>query len=230
MKRFLLGLSLLFSFVSIHAQEIKRTDPSFEDFLPLLKSTGYEVFNFDISSLKDSTYNISFETKEYVNGVLVHDSSKDKYQFFITNRDMISDLSEEQQKEILANNSAYDAENDIFKLAKKITVGFIPAADSLKKYSVTIENMGTFGNSLKLKPIESPNFNNRYAYDARPFKVDKIEIGGFTPLVLIGSYWYDSNNGFIRFCGESEFSKDLSSKSLKLVPHFYVLGIMVVKR
>lgn len=164
-----------------------------------------------------------------MDGVLVHDSSQDRFQMYVTNRDMISDLPEAQQKNILAGNSAYDAENDILRLAKKITVGFVPAADSLKKFNVDIENMGTFGNTLHLKPLKAPNFENSYAYDVRPFKVDTIEIGGFTPLVLIGSYWYDSKNDIIRFCGEREFTKDLSSKSLKLVPHFYVLGIKVIK-
>lgn len=229
MKRLLSGFIILFSYANIQAQEIKRIDPSFDDFLPILKSVGYEMFSFDISSLGNSTYNIAFITREYADGVLVHDSSQDDFQYIVTNRDMLSILPEEQQKEVLEKNLAYDAENGIWKLANKITIGFVPAADSLKKYSVNIENMGSLGSTLKLKPLNAPGFNNQYMYDIRPFKVDTIEIGGFTPLVLIGSFWYDSKFDIVRFCGEMEFSKDLSSDTLKLVPHYYVIGIKVEK-
>ena len=124
------------------------------------------------------------------------------FQAIAWNRIMISGFPEEQQKEILANNSASDAENGIYRLAKKINVGLIPSADSLKRLDITIENVANF-------------------------IVDTIEIGGFTPLVLIGSYWYDSEAKLARFCGEEEFDKDLSSDTLKKVPHYYVFGIKV---
>lgn len=227
MKRFLTAFTILLSSVSVQAQEIKRTAPSFDDFLPLLKSAGYELFSFDISSLKDNTYSITFVTEEYVDGVLVHDSSRDDFQITVTNRKRISDFPEEDQKKILMGNSAYDAENDIYKLARKINVGFVPASDSLKKCNITIENIASFVKDFPLKPLNAPGFGVMYMYDIRPFAVDRIETGVFTPLVLIGSFWYDSRFEIIRFCGEEEFPKDLSSETLKSSPHFYVLGIKV---
>ena len=131
MKRFLSVVTVLLVSASIQAQEIKRINPSFEDLLPLLKSAGYELFSFDISSLQDNTYSISLVTKESVDGVLVHVSSLNDFQVTAWNRIMISEFPEEQQKEILANNSASDAENGIYRLAKNINVGLIPSADSL---------------------------------------------------------------------------------------------------
>ena len=80
---------------------------------------------------------------------------------------------------------------------------------------------------LSLKPLNAPRYSNKYWYNIRPFIVDTIEIGGITPLVLIGSYWYDSEAKLARFCGEEEFDKDLSSDTLKKVPHYYVFGIKV---
>ena len=67
-------------------------------------------------------------------------------------------------------------------------------------------------------------------YDYFPFKVDKIQLGEFIPLVMLGSYWFDEEAGFFRFCGEDELEADLSSKILSLVPHYYVFGMSVTKR
>lgn len=68
-----------------------------------------------------------------------------------------------------------------------------------------------------------------YMYDYRPFKVGAIQLGEFIPLVLFGSYWYDEEAGFFRFCGEDELEPDLSSKMVASIPHYYVLGICVTK-
>lgn len=94
-----------------------------------------------------------------MDGVLVHDSSRDDFQITVTNRKRISDFPEEDQKKILMGNSAYDAENDIYKLARKINVGFVPAPDSLKKCNITIENIASFVKDLSSETLKSsPHF------------------------------------------------------------------------
>ncbi|MBR7026190.1 MAG: DUF5041 domain-containing protein [Bacteroidales bacterium] len=57
-----------------------------------------------------------------------------------------------------------------------------------------------------------------------------VRTDGFTPLLLFGSYWYDEQNKVVRFCGENSFPSDMSSPTLKLIPHYYVIGIYVIKK
>ena len=230
MKRFFFLLAFSLFFLNTNAQEIKSVESSFEDYLPLLKDAGFEMFSFDISSLKDETYKISFVTKEYVDGKLVFDSYRDDFLYVISNRTMLSEFPEDQQEQIIAENRAYDIEKSIYTLSKKISIGFAPAgADSLKKVRMIVENQGSSGQSLSLKPLNAPGFEGHYAYDIRPFKQDTIAIGDFTPLLLVGSFWYDEAHGIVRFCGENSFDKDMSSETLKLIPHYFVIGIRVEK-
>lgn len=202
-------------------------ETTLEDYITILNDAGFEAFAFDISSLKDDTYSIALVTKEYVRGRLVADSSNEPFSFAVTNRDMISDFSKAEREGILASGSAYDAEKGIYRLAGKITLGFSSTADSLKNVKVIVENMGAIGKKLALRQLEAPGFEGRYFYQVRPFRTDSFKEGEFTPLVLVGSYWYDINNGLIRFCTESEFDPDMSSESFSQIPHYYVLGVTV---
>lgn len=224
--------SILFAFLcaSAFAQNIQTVEPSFSDYLSVLKEAGFEVFSYDISALQDETYSISFVTREYVNGNLVEDSAADsRMSMTISNRIMLSDFPEDVQKSIVQEGRAASLEKGIYRLAEKISVGFIPASDSLKKVCLSVENLGSLRGSLKLKPITVPGRAKRYAYSIRPFRLERINIGDFTPLLLVGSYWYDEKNGIVRFCGEREFPADMSTPTLSHVPHYYVIGIRVEK-
>ena len=232
MKRFffimLTGALLCFH---ANAQELKRTEPDLSDYIPLLNAAGYEVFTFDISSLKEETYNIEFIIREYAGGALVEDPSDgERPRFFIRNRRMLSDFPEEYWNEIIAQGPIYDLDKGICTLGEKITIGFSPSADSLKTVTMMVENMGALKKSLALKPQTVSPGKEEYMYDYFPFKVDKIQLGEFIPLVMLGSYWFDEEADCFRFCGEDELEADLSSKILSLVPHYYVFGMSVTKR
>ena len=236
---FILLTGIIFGF-GANAQEVKRTEPDISDYIPLLNAAGYEVFTFDISSLSDETYNIELIVREYVDGALVEDPAQsDGPRFICRNRRMLSDFPEESWNEIIEQGPVYDLEKGILTLSKKISVGFSPSADSLKMASILVENIGALGKLLPLKAQKVPSglsaqtafgLGSKYMYDYRPFKVGAIQLGEFTPLVLLGSYWYDDEAGFFRFCGEDELEPDLSSKMITSIPHFYVLGIIVTKR
>ena len=72
MKRPLIAiLTGLLLCMNVNAQELKKATADFSDYISLLKKSGYEIYSFDISSLKDETYLISFMVKEYSNGELV---------------------------------------------------------------------------------------------------------------------------------------------------------------
>lgn len=229
MKQLLILISNILIGMSItaHAQELKRTEPVFSDYIPILKDAGYEVFSFDISSLKDDTYNIGFAVREYVMGELVPDPLEGA--FALTNRDMISGYSKGYQQKIIEEGLAYDVEKDVFKLYEKMTVGISPSADSLKNVSFSIGKY-RIGRDLPLKPMDAPGIvGKQFSYDTRPFKVDTISIGEFVPLVMLGTWWYDEDAQTIRFCGDEELAADMSSGMLKRIPHYYVIGVIVTR-
>lgn len=230
MKRPLIAIltGLLFC-VNVNAQELRTATTDFSDYISLLNKSGYEIYSFDISSLKDETYLISFMVKEYSNGELVQDKNKGGM-FLISNRDMIEDFPEESQKRIQSEGTAYDLEKGIYSLSEKLSIGFCPAIDSLRKVNMSVVNMGEMARNLAMKPLSAPGYEGRYLYDIRPFQLGNIQIGGFTPLLLFGSYWYDEQKRVVRFCGENAFSSDMSSPTLKLIPHYYVIGVYVMKK
>ena len=228
--RYIALLSGLLLCMGANAQELRRMEPEFSDYIPLLKAAGYEMFTFDISSLKDETYTIAFVTREYSKGELVSDSSRDGFTRTIANRKMISDFPEASQKRILDEGRAYDPEKGIYTLGEKISIGFYPAADSVKKAMLSVENMGSWGSTLRLQPLDAPGFEGQYHYDFRPFKVDTIRLGEFVPLLMVGSFWYDERFHIIRFCGEKELPADMSSEMLKMLPHYFLIGIVVNKK
>lgn len=214
-----------------NAQELKRTEPDLSDYIPLLNAAGYEVFTFDISSMNEETYNIEFIIREYAGGTLVEDPSNDELpRFFLRNRRMLSDFPEEYWNEIIAQGPIYDLDKGILTLGEKITIGFSPLADSLKTVTMMVENIGALKKPLALKSQTVSPGKEEYMYDYFPFKVDKIQLGEFIPLVMLGSYWFDEEAGYFRFCGEDELEADLSSKILSKVPHYYVFGMSVTKR
>lgn len=229
MKQLLILISNILIGMSItaHAQELKRTEPVFSDYIPILKDAGYEVFSFDISSLKDDTYNIGFAVREYVMGELVPDPLEGA--FALTNRDMISGYSKGYQQKIIEEGLAYDVERGVYKLYEKMTIGISPSADSLKNVSFSIGKY-RIGRALPLKPMDAPGIvGKQYSYDTRPFKVDTISIGEFVPLVMLGTWWYDEDAQTIRFCGDEELAADMSSGMLKRIPHYYVIGVIVTR-
>ena len=215
--------------MSAFAQEVKPIAPESSDYLPLLKAAGYEVYAYDISSLKDETYFFSVEIQEYVNGELVVPDEELGFTFSFTNRDMLSNFPEDQQEKIKAEGRAYDVEKGIYRLYTKMTVGFVPTSESEKSVALFFDGSMRYGTKLKLKEAAQPGYEGRYMYDVRPVKVEAFQPGTFIPLAVVGSYWFDERVGAFRFCGENEFPADLQSETLKLVPHYFVVGVRITK-
>ena len=119
-----------------------------------------------------------------------------------------------------------------FPIGEKLVIGFAPSSnDSAYVYSFQSVGGGGFNATLKLQPVFAPEMPTKqaYRYESRPFElVAPVEMGKFIPLVLFGSYWYESETGVSRFCGEKQINPDLSSDIIKSIPHFYVLGIKII--
>lgn len=140
-KIFFVFLILLFSVcMSMFGQTenvkvLKPVKATLEDYISLLSMNGYKALSFDISSLLDGQYKISFVVKEYENGNLIQDNlwPEEKLYLTRTNMTLLSDFPEESRKEIKPEEMA-DPDRGIYTMSKKITVGFAPGAnDSVKK-------------------------------------------------------------------------------------------------
>lgn len=229
MKRFYLLIALLMTgATSIMAQSIKRVDSNFSDYVKLLNASGYQAYTFDISELKDSTYKITLEVKEY------NSENKEPVEIKVLrtfkNRRMVKDfmwreIDEEEMKEI--KEEAIDFDNGVFSISEKIIIGLYPEnTDSIKNLLVNVENYGTSFCPLLLKKVHDEKYDKYfYIYSDRPFKVTDFKTNTFIPLVLYGSVWYDPIIEGCRFCGESEIDPEMTAEILKHIPNYYVIGV-----
>lgn len=220
-------VSLLIVVSYSFAQKLEPKKPELDDFISLLSRKGFEVLPFDISSLSDSRLNISFSIREYENGQKVRDNILPWSPTF-SNMMMLSDFNEDSRKEIHPEDMDCP-DRGIYRLSDKVTVGLTPENDSVKTVELSIDKMGSIAWKLPLKGQPDHRTGARYFnYTARPFVMGpKIEFNAFTPLVLVGSAWFDPDAELYRFCGENEISPDLSSRIISRIPHFYVIGITV---
>ena len=227
--------AMMIASTTLRAQEVKPIEASIEDYIALLNQNGYQAYSFDISPMKDTTYQVHFEVREYVADNL-EPVSIQPYGRGLKNRTMVKDffwreLSEEEVAEIKA--ASVDYENGVYSRSEKITVGFLPCEnDSTKVGRVFLDNQGNFGFSLKLKPINHyGTYDNQviYQYRTLPFKPSAFEEGKFIPLVAYTSFWFDAKYNIIRSCGASELDPDMSTEILKDTPHYYVIGVTLTE-
>lgn len=229
MNQFYFFIALLMTgATSILAQSIKRVDSNFSDYVKLLNASGYQAYTFDISELKDSTYKITFEVKEYNSESKEPVETKELGTF--KNRQMVKDfmwreIDEKEMEDI--KNSSIDFNNGVYSRGEKIIVGLYPEdTDSTKNLLVSVENYGTSIRHLFLKKVHDEKYDKYfYAYSDRPFKVTDFKTNTFIPLVLYGSVWYDPKIEMCRFCGESEIDPEMTAEILKHIPNYYVIGV-----
>lgn len=225
MKRIVSTLILVFATMCSFAQEIKSINATCDDYLSLLQNAGYNMFVYDISSLKNKATSIEFSAKEYVNDDLV--DSGDSFAVKLIHK--ISQFSEKGQKDIKATGIADDEENDIFRLATRLRIGFTPGVrNTVQEVQFEVvgkEPMALFRKRLKLRDNRVDKSHRELDYYTRPFKVDGFEKGKFIPLVLYASPWWDEKYKTYRFCGDKEIPSDLGSGILKHSPHYFIIGV-----
>ena len=235
MRKILFFIIAMLAAATLRAQEVKSIESSIEDYIALLNQNGYQAYSFDISPMKDTTYQVHFEVREYVADNL-EPVSIQPYGLQLKNRTMVKEffwreLSEEEVAEIKA--ASVDYENGVYSRSEKITVGFLPCEnDSTKVGRVFLDNQGNFGFSLKLKPIiHYGTYDNQviYQYRTLPFKPSAFEEGKFIPLAAYTSFWFDAKYNIIRSCGATELDPDMSTEILKDTPHYYVIGVVFTK-
>lgn len=202
------------------AQEIKRVTATAEDFMEHMKMCGYEVFTFDISSLRDSVSGFSFVIREYDQTGMINEEKA----YDIETRTMISDFPEEDKNEIYATKDADDLEHGIYRLSKTFSIGFTPVqSDSIENINLWTPRTESIHWSLKQKPIQGGP-RTVYRYRIVPYQPSTFCLDKFTPLILYCSFWWD--NRVYRCCGEMEMTeeKEKASNFFKYCPHYYILG------
>lgn len=227
MKQSVITLILALGAVTGWAQNyvVKPQEATAEDYIKLLNYAKYEAFSYDISSLIDSTRLLEFCYREYEEGKMIAEKS-----WIATyNRDMISSYSEKDQKEIREEGSAYDEANDVYKVRKSITIGFMPIKnDSIVRIFLDVDDGLTGGIPLKIKPVINPtNGEKRIDYIPTPYKVTSFEFNKFIPLAFYGSWWYDKVDNIFRRCGEMELEDGKPSILEKYTTHYYIIGVKV---
>ena len=190
-RTFILAATL--AMIPLNAQEIKQKEASIENYIELLNASGYQAYSFDISDLKNETYILNFEIREYVNGVM---TDKTLRRGSFENRIMVQDFmwSELSDEELaLIKADSYDYEQGIYAVADQVTIGFMPSKnDSTMVGQISVANMGSSRLELPLKPLQNQSLKEPvYQYDTKPFKSSSFQTDRFIPLVLCLSFWYD---------------------------------------
>lgn len=222
MKQAIITALLVLVSLAGQGQEVKRIPATPEDLMEHLAFCGYEVFTYDISSLRDSASSFTIVIREYDRKGIV---SENALSDFMT-RIMISDFNAQDQQEIYAEKDADDLERGIYRFSKTLAVGFTPVqSDSIENITLRASNTGASPWRLKLKPILGAP-REIYRYEKVPYQPGVFRLETFIPLALYGSFWWDNNTKVLRFCGETELTEEKAAASnfFKFSPHYYIIG------
>lgn len=220
-------ITILFALVAVagQGQEIKKVAATPEDFMEHMALCGYEVYTYDISSLRDSVSGFTIVIREYNQQGMIDE--KKLYGF--RTKTMISDFNEQDQKSIYEEKDGDDMERGIYRLSKTLSIGFSPVQlDSIENVTLRTSRIQSMTLPLTQKPI--PGISKpTYQYRAVPYQPSAFCLNTFIPLVLYCSYWWD--NGVYRCCGDAEMTeeKEKDSNFFKYCPHYYIIGAIFHK-
>ena len=208
-------------------QTIKRVEASLEDFMEHMAMYGYEVFTYDISSLRDSVSGFTIVIREYNQQGMIDE--KKLYGF--RTKTMISDFNEQDQKSIYEEKDGDDMERGIYRLSKSLSIGFSPIqSDSIETITLRSSRNDASPWKLTLKPIPGAP-QTIYRYQKAPYQPTSFSLDTFIPLVFYGSFWWDEQSKGWRFCGETELTEEKAKTSdyFKYCPHYYIIGAVFHK-
>ena len=130
--------------------QIKRVSASLEDFMEHMAMYGYDVYTYDISSLRDSASGFTIVIREYDQQKMIDE--KKLYGF--RTKTMISDFNKQDQKNIYEEKDGDDMERGIYRLSKTLSIGFSPIqSDSIETITLRSSRNDAAPWKLTLKPI-----------------------------------------------------------------------------
>ncbi len=222
-------ITILLALVAMagQGQTIKRVEVSLEDFMEHMAMYGYEVFTYDISSLRDSVSGFTIVIREYNQQGMIDE--KKLYGF--RTKTMISDFNEQDQKSIYEEKDGDDMERGIYRLSKSLSIGFSPIqSDSIETITLRSSRNDASPWELMLKPIPGAP-QTIYRYQRVPYQPTSFSLATFIPLVFYGSFWWDEQAKGWRFCGDTELTEEKAKTSeyFKYCPHYYIIGAVFHK-
>ena len=198
-KQTIITILLALFAVAGQGQTIKRVTATPEDFMEHMAMYGYEVFTYDISSLRDSVSGFTIVIREYNQQGMIDE--KKLYGF--RTKTMISDFNEQDQKSIYEEKDGDDMERGIYRLSKSLSIGFSPIqSDSIETITLRSSRNDASPWKLILKPIPGAP-QTVYRYQKAPYQPTSFSLDTFIPLVFYGSFWWDEQSKGWRFCGET---------------------------
>ena len=207
--------------------QIKRVSASLEDFMEHMAMYGYDVYTYDISSLRDSASGFTIVIREYDQQKMIDE--KKLYGF--RTKTMISDFNKQDQKNIYEEKDGDDMERGIYRLSKTLSIGFSPIqSDSIETITLRSSRNDASPWKLILKPIPGAP-QTVYRYQKAPYQPTSFSLDTFIPLVFYGSFWWDEQAKGWRFCGETELTEEKAKTSdyFKYCPHYYIIGAVFHK-
>ena len=203
MKKILIAMLFLMAFGTVDAQKIKQIQPKTEDILQMLEIAGYKLYVWDLSFLGNKDYDAVFSVREY-----------DKFGY-------VSD-----------GFMTYTMNNlPTHKMWKTMSMGFTPVQVQdtihIENVQITVAGMGSLGYPLVLLPLQR-NGLKEYHYAYRPIAIDKFETDKFIPIAFYGSAFLTEDGG-VRFCGDSIIPSNLDSDICRMSPHYYIIGVTFKK-
>ena len=185
-------------------QEIKRVTATPEDFMEHMAMYGYEVFTYDISSLRDSASGFTIVIREFDHQKMIDE--KKLYGF--RTKTMISEFNEQDQKSIYEEKDGDDMERGIYRLSKTLSIGFsLIQSDSVETITLWASRTDASPWKLTLKPIVGAP-QTVYRYRKVPYQPTIYALDTFIPLVFYGSFWWDEDAKGWRFCGDTELTEE----------------------
>ena len=202
--------------------QIKRVATTSDDFMEHMAMYGYEVFTYDISSLRDSVSGFTIVIREFDHQKMIDE--KKLYGF--RTKTMISEFNEQDQKSIYEEKDGDDMERGIYRLSKTLSVGFSPVqSDSVETITLRASRTDASPWKLTLKPIAGAP-QTVYRYQNVPYQPMTYALDTFIPLVFYGSFWWDKDAKGWRFCGDTELTEEKAKTSdyFKYCPNYYIIG------
>ena len=231
MKKVLLCLMISALAGSLHAQDsirISPQEPQVADVLNILEYMDINIHRFDLAPLLKAHYNVSFYVDEYKAG---RKQQRVHSFMFGSNIQPINEYPEDQQDEV-RKKFGLAPDEDEFDYLLSATVTVRKTEDSLAYIHVNAPRAGMMATRVQLHPVGPPDGEKWCIYGTRPFRLDAVADADTVevPLVFYGSAWYDEQYQLIRLCGESEIDPQLQADIVKMVPHFYVVGLRLERQ
>ena len=210
MNKFKILAAVVFAVITVgttQSQSVVKKDATIEDYIKLLKFSGYEVFSHDFTFPIDGMYGFMPLIMKYENGKVENFTQEIEDWGFC-----------------LVDDNPTDS-------IRNYSISTQTLNDSTVKCYCRFGEIG-YDREISFKKISDKNSGYYdYFFVRKPFKMpNELKLNEFVPLVAISSGWYDAEIESVRNCDVNEFDSDyLNTATFKYSPLIYVIGVKCLK-